>query len=182
VQWNTASATSEEDSPFGAPEPPPPAPLEEVEIPQELQQSPQYEEPPVAAVAPQQPEIQNEIEGFDDTWPGVPIRSNKAPAIEELFESETASASVGEDAEELEPDLSETMQPESDALSPIEPSAAPAAVGSAQVSDDLIDRIAERVLNKLSERVVSEIIWQVVPDLAEKMIRRELEKLHASEE
>jgi hypothetical protein len=38
------------------------------------------------------------------------------------------------------------------------------------------------VVSKLSERIVSEIVWQVVPDLAEKMIRRELEKLHAGEE
>jgi CheY-like chemotaxis protein len=180
VQWAAPSATSEEDSPFGVPEPPA-IPAHELEIPKELQESQQYEEP-VAAETPRQAEIPNEIEGFDDTWPGVPIRSNMAPAVEELFESEPSSGSLGEDSEELEPDSSENMQTETDALAPMPASDTQAPISSSQVSDDLIDRIAERVLNKLSERVVSEIVWQVVPDLAEKMIRRELEKLHASEE
>jgi CheY-like chemotaxis protein len=54
--------------------------------------------------------------------------------------------------------------------------------GSVEIPNELIDRIVEKVIARLSDRVVSEIVWQVVPDLAEKMIRRELEKIQAGEE
>jgi CheY-like chemotaxis protein len=47
------------------------------------------------------------------------------------------------------------------------------------VDDDLIEKIAQRVLDRLSEKVVQEIAWEVVPDLAEGLIRREIEALKA---
>jgi hypothetical protein len=128
------------------------------------------------------PPSEQQEAGFDDTWPGVQMKMNISQPVEELFESDVPSAPVVEDVEELEPDLAETTLEESDEIpQPVEvlPSAA---VPNTQLTDDLIDKIAEKVLNKLSERVVSEIVWQVVPDLAEKMIRRELEKLHAGED
>jgi CheY-like chemotaxis protein len=173
MQWGSPSV-SEEDSPFGMPEPPPAPrePIQEVEAPIEIQRPEAFAEP-LAAVEPE-PLISTEPVGFDDTWPGLSMKGNKAQPVEELFESDVATQA--EDAEELEPDLSESVQ-EKVAERQAETSAAPA-----QISEELIDRIAEKVLNKLSERVISEIVWQVVPDLAEKMIRRELEKLHAGEE
>jgi hypothetical protein len=187
MQWGSTSI-SEEDSPFGLPEPDP-VPVETIE---EVE-APEIQEPlsfgvPIASVEPiavPEAELESPVEaiGFDDTWPGLQIKANKAQPVEELFESEPAHVSQPEDVEELEADLSESMQQETDTLSAAEePQVQTAAASSAQISDEIIERIAERVLNKLSERVVSEIVWQVVPDLAEKMIRRELEKLHAAEE
>ena len=175
VPWSSSSV-SEEDSPFGVPEPPPPpAPaIEEVPAPVESKEDPAFFD---------QAESAAPVETFDDTWPGVPVRPNMTPAVEELFESEPRLVSLQEDAEELQPDLSDDSGLQEDhGVSVATPVAPGEPVSAAAVSDELIDKIAERVLNKLSERIVSEIVWQVVPDLAEKMIRRELEKLHAAEE
>jgi|GEM_PF-976868 len=175
-QWGVAS---EEDSPFGVPEPPPvPAPAPVIEPAPEFTESPLFTST-TEAKAPELPTA--EADGFDDTWPGVPIRINTSQPVEELFESE-ASTAVAEDVEELEPDLSENTVEEQADRTPVESVAAAQPASPTQLTDELIERIAERVVNKLSERVVSEIVWQVVPDLAEKMIRRELEKLHAGEE
>jgi len=43
------------------------------------------------------------------------------------------------------------------------------------VSDELIERIANRVVEKLSREVIERIAWEVVPDLAELMIREQVE-------
>lgn len=183
MQWGSPSV-SEEDSPFGMPElhTAPPEPIQEVEAPLEIQESATLVEP-LAMAEPEQP-VPTEVEGFDDTWPGLSIKANKAQPVEELFESEVVRISPVEDVEELQPDIAEALQEKPESIAPgvEEPQLKAAPAANAQITDELIDRIAERVLNKLSERVVSEIVWQVVPDLAEKMIRRELEKLHAGEE
>jgi CheY-like chemotaxis protein len=162
------NVASEEDSPFGAPEPP--ALVEEPAI--------AVEEPSIQSA---EAAMTSEPETFDDTWPGVPVRSSLTHPVEELFETDEAlHLSAAEDAEELEADFSESVNDQKS--EPIQSDTRNVSAPAAPITDELIDKIAERVLNKLSERVVSEIVWQVVPDLAEKMIRRELEKLHASEE
>lgn len=60
---------------------------------------------------------------------------------------------------------------ETPSISP-EPSAA---TGTAD--DDLVERVAQRVVDKLSSKVIQEIAWEVVPDLAEGLIRREIDLL-----
>ena len=114
----------------------------------------------------------------EDTWSQA--RKVAAAPVEDLFESEPAQS---EEAEELQPDLSESLMPETISESPSQQEVHTPVVagGAVEITDELIDRIAARVVAKLSERVVSEIVWQVVPDLAEKMIRRELEKLNGGE-
>ena len=183
AQWN-APIASEEDSPFGLPEPPPVTEIVAEDDEEEEAKFEVVEEPLEAIEPPQEVATETAPEAeitFEDTWPGVPLRSNAAHHVEDLFESEAPPVSLAEDAEELEEDLSESAEepPVMQAMESAPVATAPAA--PAQITDELIDRIAERVLSKLSERVVSEIVWQVVPDLAEKMIRRELEKLHAEE-
>lgn len=44
------------------------------------------------------------------------------------------------------------------------------------VSPEVIDAIARRAVEQLSEKVVREIAWEVVPDLAELLIKRQLEE------
>jgi CRISPR/Cas system-associated protein Csm6 len=44
------------------------------------------------------------------------------------------------------------------------------------LSPELIDAIARRAVALLSEKVVQEIAWEVVPDLAELLIKRQLEE------
>ncbi|HMD80339.1 MAG TPA: response regulator, partial [Anaerolineales bacterium] len=172
--WSSSSAT-EEDSPFGIPEPTPV--IEEPSIPAEEPALPSVEEPSMQGLTTTEPET------FDDTWPGMKMRSNMTHPVDDLFESDPGmQLFAGEDAEELEPDFSENAN-EQQQQAIDQPVSVPAvSAAPPPITDELIDRIAERVLDKLSERVVSEIVWQVVPDLAEKMIRREIEKLHANEE
>jgi hypothetical protein len=103
---------------------------------------------------------------------------------EELFDSESSQDTVPavEEAVELQPDLSESVQDESNITAKQPAVTAPVATAPPEITEELINKIADRVVGKLSEKIISDIVWQVVPDLAEKMIRRELEKLHAGEE
>ena len=50
------------------------------------------------------------------------------------------------------------------------------AVSPEGLSPELIDAIARRAVEQLSEKVVREIAWEVVPDLAELLIKRQLEE------
>lgn len=52
----------------------------------------------------------------------------------------------------------------------------PSQAGTAELSPEVIDAIAERVVEKLSDQVVREIAWEVVPELAELLIKRRLEE------
>jgi hypothetical protein len=42
---------------------------------------------------------------------------------------------------------------------------------------DMVEKIAQRVVAQISEKVVREIAWEVIPDLAEALIRAEIERL-----
>ncbi len=53
----------------------------------------------------------------------------------------------------------------------------PVAGSTDSVDDDLVERVAQRVVDKLSSKVIQEIAWEVVPDLAESLIRREIDVL-----
>ena len=58
-----------------------------------------------------------------------------------------------------------------------EPVAAPStAVTPDQLTPEMIDVIARRVVEMMSDKVVREIAWEVVPDLAELLIKEQLEK------
>ncbi|HSE40536.1 MAG TPA: response regulator [Acidobacteriota bacterium] len=122
----------------------------------------------------------------ENTWSRERSLSGERTA-EELFGSEISAETVPavEESEELQPDVNDTSATQViSSVSSVEPPQTSQAVPAAapEITDELINKIADRVVAKLSERIVSEIVWQVVPDLAEKMIRRELEKLHAGEE
>lgn len=56
--------------------------------------------------------------------------------------------------------------------------AAPANV-AAQLTEDDIDKIADRVIRKLSPKVIEGIAWDVVPDIAVKILRDELKKTNS---
>jgi CheY-like chemotaxis protein len=44
---------------------------------------------------------------------------------------------------------------------------------------EMVEKIAQRVVAQVSEKAVREIAWEVIPDLAEALIRREIERLKA---
>jgi hypothetical protein len=42
---------------------------------------------------------------------------------------------------------------------------------------DQVETIAQRVVGQVSEKIVREIAWDVIPDLAEALIKREIDRL-----
>jgi CheY-like chemotaxis protein len=82
----------------------------------------------------------------------------------------TPYPSAVEDAAVLEP------EPEPQRLQSAE-SAVP--VSADQLSPEMIDVIARRVVEMMSDKVVREIAWEVVPDLAELLIKKQLEEKQA---
>lgn len=48
------------------------------------------------------------------------------------------------------------------------------------ISDDDVDRIADRVIQKLSAQVIESIAWDIVPDITEKIVRQELKRINES--
>jgi len=205
ASWNTAS--SEEDSPFGLPEvpaPPPPVveqPVEALPPAKDAETTGPLRVPPEVTWA-QESEASAEEDMIEDVE--EPVQQSEVTPVfgeeiwsrerslagertaEELFESDSSQDTVPavEEAVELQPDLSESesVRDESNITAKQPTVTAPVVAAPPEITEELINKIADRVVGKLSEKVISDIVWQVVPDLAEKMIRRELEKLHAGEE
>jgi CheY-like chemotaxis protein len=107
-----------------------------------------------------------------------------APRIEELIPP-PPPVSVYEPAplEEEEPALMPEPEEESSFLNvappaPAEPTPAPpSAAAEVPVPVDMVSQIAQRVLAQISDKVVREIAWEVIPDMAEALIRKEIERL-----
>jgi CheY-like chemotaxis protein len=57
--------------------------------------------------------------------------------------------------------------------------AAVAPISADQLSPEMIDAIARRAVELMSDKVIREIAWEVVPDLAELLIKRQLEERSA---
>ena len=55
-------------------------------------------------------------------------------------------------------------------------SAAARSVGLGDLSPEMIDAIARRAVELMSDKVIREIAWEVVPDLAELLIKKQLEE------
>jgi CheY-like chemotaxis protein len=52
----------------------------------------------------------------------------------------------------------------------------PTGASAGSISEDELDRIADRVIKKLSTQIIENIAWDVVPDITEKIVREELKK------
>src|SRR5262245_33703606 len=50
------------------------------------------------------------------------------------------------------------------------------AVGVATMTEQDIDRIADRVIQRLSTKIIESIAWDVVPDITERIVREELKR------
>jgi len=59
---------------------------------------------------------------------------------------------------------------------PMAPAAPSTGLSADQLTPEMIDAIARRVVEMMSDKVVREIAWEVVPDLAELLIKEQLEK------
>jgi CheY-like chemotaxis protein len=52
--------------------------------------------------------------------------------------------------------------------------------GSGGITEEDIDRIADRVIQRLSVQVIESIAWDIVPDITEKIVREELKRIDES--
>jgi CheY-like chemotaxis protein len=78
---------------------------------------------------------------------------------------------------EIVPDTQPTYETAKMDVQPAVSSIAPAvaALVPGELSQEMIDAIARRAVEMLSDKVIREIAWEVVPDLAELIIKRQLE-------
>ena len=111
--------------------------------------------------------------------------SRRAPVITAPEpEAEAPVEYPAEPAEKEEVLFEEVTAPPRVVAAP-EPVAAPAAAPvrelpvEAALDSDTVTKIARLVVEKLSEKVIRDIAWEVVPDLAETLIRQEIEKRKA---
>ncbi|GMR22306.1 MAG: hypothetical protein BMS9Abin37_0645 [Acidobacteriota bacterium] len=136
---------------------------------------PQIVEMPATPMAPETPfapvEPANELETLDAPTPAASQSPPEAPIVS-TPPSEPEPAPVPEALPEVEP-----VMPVMDPVVESPPSAAEAQVPATGDDDDLVERVAQRVVDKLSAKIIQEIAWEVVPDLAEGLIRREIDVL-----
>jgi CheY-like chemotaxis protein len=52
--------------------------------------------------------------------------------------------------------------------------------GAGAMTEEDIDRIADRVIQRLSAQVIESIAWDIVPDITEKIVRQELKRIDES--
>ncbi len=55
----------------------------------------------------------------------------------------------------------------------------PSEAAALSVPVEMVEKIAQRVVAQISEKAVREIAWEVIPDLAEALIKQEIERLKA---
>jgi hypothetical protein len=138
-----------EPLPQPPPPPPPPAPRSFTPPPMQAVRPPAPPLPPPAPVPPPPPPPPPRME---------PPPLVQAPPPVESF-ADVASS------------VEETTVP------PMVPAASEAAAVAVPV--EMVEKIAQRVVAQISEKAVREIAWEVIPDLAEALIKQEIERLKA---
>jgi CheY-like chemotaxis protein len=115
---------------------------------------------PLEAPSPQLPEALVEH----------PVPEPVVPALAQ--EMPMAPAPVGSEPSSIESFVG--MAPSEEAAAPV-----PSVSAEISVPNDMVAQIAQRVVAQISEKVVRQIAWEVIPDLAEGLIKREIERLKA---
>ncbi|HET8783416.1 MAG TPA: response regulator [Pyrinomonadaceae bacterium] len=95
--------------------------------------------------------------------PSAAPYSSPSPAVTEIepYESPAAPYEI--------PAVADSSQPSQ-----------PVSINADQLSPEMIDAIARRCVELMSDKVIREIAWEVVPDLAELLIKRQLEERQAN--
>jgi CheY-like chemotaxis protein len=128
--------------------------------------TPAYEPAPMRAfVEPQVKEAMAAAGAHESTYQ-TEVHSSFADTQEVPYASEVHEVAVVES--EPEPMF---VEPE-----PVVAAAPATAVSTDQLSPEMIDAIARRAVELMSDKVIREIAWEVVPDLAELLIKRQLEE------
>ena len=140
---------------------------------------------PVHAWAAEEDEFVLDLD--DEPAAPAPMRTFVEPQVTEAAVAASAAAAYQPEVHSAFADTQEvpfpmTMPPVSE-VAVVEPEpmfAEPEPVATTfstdQLSPEMIDAIARRVVEMMSDKVVREIAWEVVPDLAELLIKQQLEK------
>jgi len=118
----------------------------------------------VAAAGAYESSYQPEVHSSNAHTQEVPYAS-EAP-----YQSEVPYASAVQDVAVVEP------EPQPIVAEPEPAASSTSSIRADQLSPEVIDAIARRVVEMMSDKVVREIAWEVVPDLAELLIKRQLEE------
>jgi CheY-like chemotaxis protein len=124
---------------------------------------------------------------LDDVETGV--EPDPLAEVEPAFEPEPAPAFEPEHLQTIEHELVRAAPapapvPEPDSFADVAPLEAGPHVPVSETANlpvpvEMVEKIAQRVVAQISERAVREIAWEVIPDLAEALIKREIERLKA---
>ena len=108
----------------------------------------------------------------------APVRAFVEPEVKEAVAA--ASAYESSYQPQIHSSFADTQEFASEmpevAVTEPEPVAASTSFSPGQLTPEMIDVIARRVVEMMSDKVVREIAWEVVPDLAELLIKQQLEK------
>jgi len=117
-------------------------------------QSAAYEATPVYEAAPARAFVEPQVTEAPSYQPEAPYQSE----IHDSFaDTQDVSYAIAEPEPEVQP--------------------VPSSVSSVgQLSPEMIDAIARRAVELMSDKVIREIAWEVVPDLAELLIKKQLEE------
>jgi CheY-like chemotaxis protein len=143
---------------------------------------------PVQASAEEEEEFVLDLD--DDTVPVYEPPAVRAFVEPQVTETAAAAASGYESSYQPEiqsspfadtqevPYVAEAQEVEVVEPEPIvaEPEPSVTSITTDQLSPEMIDAIARRVVEMMSDKVIREIAWEVVPDLAELLIKRQLEE------
>jgi CheY-like chemotaxis protein len=163
LEPTAAPARVQPAEPFAAP-PRPPAPRL---VPEPPPVPPRV--PPVQAVRPPEP---------------VPPPVRSAATVEPPKLAAERPARTLLDASPARPEPPVKAEPRSSAeasfreVAAAEP-ARPSEAAAVSVPVEMVEKIAQRVIAQISEKIVREVAWEVIPDLAEALIKREIERLKA---
>jgi len=129
--------------------------------------APAYEPAPARAfVEPQVKEAVAAVGAFESTYQPE-VHSSFADTQEVPYAAEVHDVAVVEPQPEALPVFAEPA-PTAAATS--------TSISTDQLSPEMIDAIARRAVELMSDKVIREIAWEVVPDLAELLIKRQLEE------
>ena len=118
--------------------------------------------------------------------PPPPVAAAPAPAPAVAAEDDEASEVFAEPEDEMPAPVwsaqsATAAASSSTSFADVTPAPAPAAAASqaaeVAVPPDMVEKIAQRVVAQISERVVREVAWEVIPDLAEALIKKEIDRL-----
>jgi len=147
-----------------------PSPAFEPEPPPEFEPGPGPEfEPGPAPVEPEPPPVPAPVRDAPPVPPPPPRVAAPLPPVAPPSEPRPALPAAAESFADVASVVEE----------PAPPPPPPSEAAALAVPVEMVEKIAQRVVAQISEKAVREIAWEVIPDLAEALIKQEIERLKA---